>query len=92
MRVLLTDRFVTTAKAKGARSEFFDEKVPGLSLRVSATGGKAWSLHYTAHDGRRARVKLGQFPAVSLAGARGSYILAGRHRPATADGCAHDVE
>ena len=76
MRVLLTDRFVTTAKAKGARSEFFDEKVPGLSLRVSATGGKAWSLHYTAHDGRRARVKLGQFPAVSLASARGLAIEA----------------
>jgi hypothetical protein len=39
MRVALTDRFVAAAKvvANGARAEFFDTKVKGLSLRVSPT-------------------------------------------------------
>jgi hypothetical protein len=45
MRVLLTDRFVAGAKAKGVRAEFFDEKVTGLSLRVPTTGVKTWNLH-----------------------------------------------
>lgn len=74
MRIALTDRFVTLAKAE-ARSEFFDTKVKGLALRVSPTA-KGWAFHFTTAGGKRARLTLGTFPAVTLAGARGLAIEA----------------
>ena len=74
MRVALTDRFVAGAKA-GARTEFFDSRVVGLSLRVSPTA-KNWAFHFTTAAGKRARLTLGAFPAVTLAGARGLAIEA----------------
>jgi hypothetical protein len=55
MRVQFTDPFVANTKATGA---------------LSPSGAKAWSLHYTANDGRRARVRLGARPAMPLATAR----------------------
>jgi integrase len=76
MRVQFTDRFVANTKATDARVEHFDSKVSGLSLRVSRSGVKAWSLHYTASDGRRARVGLGAYPAMSLAAARSAALEA----------------
>jgi integrase len=74
MRVALTDRFVTGAKA-GARTEFFDSRVRGLSLRVSPTA-KSWAFHFTTTAGKRARLTLGAFPAITLAGARGLALEA----------------
>ena len=75
MRIALTDRFVAGTKA-GTRTEFFDSRVTGLSLRISPTA-KSWAFHFTTAAGKRARLTLGPFPAVTLAGARG---LASRHR------------
>jgi integrase len=74
MRVALTDRFVAGAKA-GTRTEFFDSRVTGLSLRVSPTA-KSWAFHFTTAAGKRARLTLGRFPAVTLAGARGMALEA----------------
>jgi len=74
MRVALTDRFVATTKAKG-RTEFFDAKTKGLSLRVSPTA-KTWAYHFTTNDGKRARLTLGSFPSLSLAAARGLALEA----------------
>ena len=74
MRVALTDRFVAGAKA-GARAEFFDSRVTGLALRVSPTA-KNWAFHFTTTDGKRARLTLGPFPAITLAGARGMALEA----------------
>jgi integrase len=74
MRIALTDRFVAGAKAE-TRDEFFDSRVKGLSLRVSPTA-KSWAFHFTTVGGKRARLTLGGFPAITLAGARGLAIEA----------------
>jgi hypothetical protein len=75
MRVALTDRFVATAKAPdGERVEFFDSVAKGLSFRVSA-GAKSWAFHYT-RDGRRVRLTIGGYPALSLAQARAAAVQA----------------
>jgi integrase len=73
MRIAFTDRFVAGAKAD-TRTEYFDSRVKGLSLRVSPTA-KAWAYHYTI-DGKRARLTLGSFPAITLAAARGLALEA----------------
>ena len=75
-RVALTNRFVETIKAK-VPSDYFDSKTPGLGLRVSPAGHKAWSLIFTSPaTGKRARLSLGTFPATSLADARALAIEA----------------
>jgi integrase len=72
-RLALTDRFVAGAKAKGAapQTDYFDSKTPGLALRVSNGGHKAWTFLFTAPDsGKRTRITLGSYPALSLSAAR----------------------
>src|SRR5262249_43803245 len=83
MRVLLTDRFCDRAKSTGAQTDYFDESVSGLALRVSAKGIKAWTLHFTGATGKRARITLGRYPSTSLAHAR---TLALDAKSAVADG------
>jgi Arm DNA-binding domain len=68
MRLHLTDRFCSTAKAD-SQVDFFDDTVRGLALRVSSTT-KTWTLHYSRPGGKRARMTLGRYPALSLATAR----------------------
>jgi integrase len=72
MRLALTDRFVAAAKADGvSQADYFDEKTPGLALRVSEAGTKVWTFNFTSpKDGKRARLKVGSYPGTSLAGAR----------------------
>lgn len=70
MLVLLTDRFCRHAKSVAAQTDFFDETVSGLTLRVSKRGRKAWSFVFTSPAGKRARVSLGVYPSTSLAKAR----------------------
>jgi integrase len=66
----LTDRFCATIKTQRI-VDFFDSKTTGLGLRVSPSGGKVWSVMFTEpRDGKRARVTLGKYPAVTLARAR----------------------
>lgn len=78
MRIMLTDRFVKFAKsAEQPRADFFDEDTLGLSLRVSQSGLKTWNFNFTSpKDGKRARLSLGTYPAVSLGGARGRALEA----------------
>lgn len=55
--------------ATGKRYEVRDELVPGLHLRVSSTGGKVW--YVSARVKRRVkRMKIGNYPIVSLSDAR----------------------
>jgi integrase len=70
-RVKLTDRFVATVKPEG-RTDYFDAVTTGLVLRIAAGGRrKTWCLFYTSPlDGKRARIGLGAYPAVTLADAR----------------------
>src|SRR6516225_8004215 len=83
MRVLLTDRFCDRAKSTSAQTDYFDESVTGLALRVSAKGVKAWTLHFTGTSGKRARITLGRYPSTSLANARARALEA---KSAVADG------
>jgi integrase len=67
MRVQLTDRFCASAKSAEAQTDYFDESVSGLALRVTSRGTKSWSLLYGSP---RRRVSLGRYPSLSLAAAR----------------------
>jgi integrase len=70
-RRTLTDRFCSGSKARDGemQTDYFDEKTPGLALRVSRSGLKSWTYHFT-HVGKRNRLTFGNYPAISLAGAR----------------------
>ena len=72
MKVQLTDRFCQHAKStEGAQTDYFDESVSGLALRVTAKGTKAWTLLYGIP---RRRVTLGRYPSLGLASARARAI------------------
>jgi integrase len=70
MRLQLTDRFCDRAKPQAGQtqSDYFDETVKGLALRVSPTF-KSWTLHYR-FGSRQIRQSLGAYPAISLSAAR----------------------
>ena len=53
-----------------AQRDVADGLVPGLGIRVSKTGRKTWVFSYRANGTRNRRMKLGTFPAMSLADAR----------------------
>lgn len=53
----------------GKRYEVRDAIVPGLHIRVSATGAKVWYLAVRV-EARLRRIKLGPYPVLSLADAR----------------------
>ncbi len=85
-RVALTDRFCSTAKPLGTRTDYFDATVPGLALRVTETGHRSWCYLFTSpRDGKRARATLGTYPATSLAAARGKALEARGHVEAGQD-------
>lgn len=70
----LTARFVESIKVD-TRTDFFDDVVRGLVLRVSPTGVKAWTVVYTrTSDTTKRRVTLGKFPAVGLEKARAKAL------------------
>jgi integrase len=72
MRVQLTDRFCAHAKSpKAPQTDYFDETVTGLALRVTSGGTKAWTLVYGTP---RRRITLGRYPSMSLAAARAAAI------------------
>jgi integrase len=71
MKLLLTDRFCQHAKSQPAQTDYFDETVKGLALRVTNQGTKSWTLHYGTP---RKRVTLGRYPSLSLASARAMAI------------------
>lgn len=73
----MTARFVETIKPKpGERITVTDSVVEGLELRVGTNGSKMWSLRYRTKSGKRNRLSLGRYPALSLAEARDRAIQA----------------
>jgi integrase len=69
-RIKFTESEVANAKAPtSGRLELWDEALPGFGLRVSGTGRKTWQLMYRA-AGRKRRMTLGRYPALSLEIAR----------------------
>jgi integrase len=93
----LTDRFCNGAKPRDGelQTDYFDTQVSGLALRVSE-GRKSWTLHYTL-AGKRRRLTFGNYPALSLAGARTradearTAIAAGHDPNLTASGTLRDI-
>jgi len=84
--IALTDRFCSTAKPIEGRTDYFDETVSGLALRVTEQGHRSWCFHYRSpRDGKRARATIGTYPATSLAAARGKAIEAKGHVDAGQD-------
>jgi integrase len=79
MRVRLTDRFCQHAKSPAVQTDYFDETVTGLALRVTSRGTKSWTFLYGTP---RRRVTLGRYPAMSLAAARTAAIGAREGRGA----------
>lgn len=79
-RIALTDRFVAAAKPDSTgRTDYFDTAVPGLALRAAAAH-KSWTYNFTSpKGGKRARLTLGSYPALSLAKARGLALEAKGH-------------
>jgi integrase len=86
----LTDASVKRLKPpKSGQLDIFDRGYPGLALRVSYGGGKSWAFFYRYglnSDGkpRLRRMRLGIYPAMSLAQSREAWraarheVLAGR--------------
>ena len=70
----LTDAAVKRLKppAKG-QVEYFDAGYPGLALRISYGGRKAWTFFYRLRGGKLQRLSLGTYPALSLAEARDAW-------------------
>ena len=64
----LTSGRVESLKARDHRYEVNDPSCAGLQLRVAETGVKSWHWRFYWH-GKRARLVLGVWPKVSLAGA-----------------------
>jgi integrase len=58
---------------KQGQSDHFDQGFPGLALRVSYGGKKAWTFLYRMHGGKLRRITLGHFPAMGLAEARHAW-------------------
>ena len=84
MRLLLTDRFCARAKPGSApQTDYFDETVKGLALRVGAKR-KTWTLHLTV-AGKRQRLTLGSYPSLSLAGARAKALTIAEGGPLRRD-------
>jgi integrase len=54
---------------KQPQLDVWDSRKPGFGLRVTSRGVKAWMLMYRTH-GRKVRLTLGRFPALSVADAR----------------------
>ena len=88
MRKALTDAAVQRLKPPSSdQLDIFDSGYPGLALRISYGGRRAW-VCFTRRDGKLARVSLGLYPAVSLAEAREAWrnVRAGREpRPNNKD-------
>jgi integrase len=81
--VTLTDRALASLKPRAGRTrdDIYDDVVPGLIIRVSAAGSKAWVLRYRRHvyDEQRGRFAataeqrrwtFGDYPTLKLAAAR----------------------
>jgi integrase len=70
-RLSLTSKLVDNAPLPRDRKsvEYFDQRMPGLVLRVSGRGTKSWNAIYR-HQGRARRLTIGRYPIITLDDAR----------------------
>jgi len=64
-----THRYISTLKPEATRRDIAEPGRTGLWVRVGPSGRKIWVYRYRANS-RIRRLRLGEFPAMSLAGAR----------------------
>lgn len=69
MRKSLSDKTVSALKPQAKRYEVFDMLCPGLGVRVSEKGRKTFSVKYN-YGRKQRRLKLGNYPIITLAQAR----------------------
>ncbi|MDU8945943.1 tyrosine-type recombinase/integrase [Ovoidimarina sediminis] len=70
MKKKLTSRYIDTVTAPGPkRLDVYDQALTGFGVRVSTSGRKTWFCS-TRVNGRMKRMKIGTYPALSLADAR----------------------
>jgi integrase len=67
--VTLAAKTVVHLKPTEARVDYFDDRLPGFGMRVTASGVKTWFYVYRI-EGRLRRWTIGRYPAISLAKAR----------------------
>lgn len=67
--IRLTPRGIAALKSAGVQTDFYDDVVPGLALRVGRGGTKTYFIRYRA-NGKHRRLKIGKHPTLSLADAR----------------------
>ena len=79
-RRALTDRLILSLTSLGKRQhEHFDGFCPGLLLRVTSCGRKTWDFVFRCPTtGKRVRMRIGHYPAVTLAAARERALEAHR--------------
>jgi len=68
-RVKLTDKFIKGIEAPEKRTEYYDEYVTGLILRVTKTGYKSFALRFW-YDEQSKQMTIGKYGDFSLAEAR----------------------
>lgn len=67
MQRALADKFVDPLKPEAARFEVRDLRCPGMSLRVSPTGRKTFTIKFR-YGLEQKRIKLGIYPRIARAG------------------------
>src|SRR5215469_3002464 len=71
---LAQDKLDSLPAPESGSKIYFDvgarHSVPGLGLRVTSSGARAWILNYTSPDGGRRRYTIGRHPEITLAAAR----------------------
>ena len=69
-KIRLTARGVAALTTDRPQQDFWDDLLPGFGVRVNKlTGTKTWQVRYR-RDGNHHRMKIGRYPAMSLAKAR----------------------
>jgi integrase len=68
--LLLTDKFVQSAKRPSTRTNYFDTKTRGLTFRKTPAGARSWWFVYRVKGSTSEWMALGTLDGLSLANAR----------------------
>jgi integrase len=72
----ITQSLIATTHSQSADVTLVDTVFPGLELRMRRTGGKTWVFRYRMDGGLQQRLKLGNFPGLTVAQARELALFA----------------
>jgi integrase len=72
----MTDTFIRGIQPSARRRVLTDAQTRGLELHVTPAGLKAWFLWYRTENGSSRRLRLGEYPALGLHGARQAAVKA----------------